>query len=182
MNLLLFPSYFIPHTSSLAATVLFYLLLIPVCPVVAGTFSDVGLPSYTVKFLGNNSGYPTVINDNDQVVGWVMENGGMQAFISTGGMNARLLPLPVGTGISRANDINNHGVVVGFAGGDTLPQQAVAWYSQGQGYKRWLSLAPYPAEARARQWSSITAEISWGYLILAPILRCGRCCLMIPAG
>lgn len=95
-------------------------------------------PSYEVQFLGE--GYTgTAINEAGSVVGNLNVDGTrLRAAVSHGGRPFDLLPLPPGMETSRANDINDAGVIVGAVCPNqyviTQPLAAV-WRPVGQSYE-----------------------------------------------
>jgi uncharacterized membrane protein len=92
------------------------------------------LPAYSVDFLG--TGYPTAVNEFGDAVGWTIVDSAQRAWVKRTDGAFDLLPLPSDTLKSRANDINDAGIIVGSAWSDGIdgPGRAVAWYPAGGGY------------------------------------------------
>lgn len=95
-----------------------------------------GIPAYSVQFLGEAT-VTTTLNAAGKAVGWTSSSGAVRAWVSTDAGTIELLPLPPGILQSRANDINDAGVVVGSAWTDIFndPGRAMIWRPTASGYE-----------------------------------------------
>jgi hypothetical protein len=94
-------------------------------------------PSFTAQFLGPANNI-TSMNESAMVVGWATLAGNSRAFVAGPDHPYEVLPLPVGMVSSRAEHINDAGVIVGAAGPFYAPEyyfqsRAVKWTPDGQG-------------------------------------------------
>lgn len=103
--------------------------------------ASAAVPAYSVQFIG---GTPRAVNNLGQVAGWSNIGGVSRAWVYTSGSGMLVLPVPAGWH-SEANDINDGGVVVGFASnGDAQNPEggAALWRHTAAGYEMLLINTP----------------------------------------
>lgn len=94
-------------------------------------------PTYRAEFIGQATTLATV-NNAGQAVGWRSLGGGLQAWVGESGLGVEDLPLPPGYMSGSANDINDHGIIVGSVATGGFPEfgEAARWTPDGlDGYK-----------------------------------------------
>jgi probable HAF family extracellular repeat protein len=92
------------------------------------------LPLYHVEVIAPDA-VATAVNEGGDVVGWQTVNGTPRAFVYRSGSLA-LLPVPADRPLSVARDINDKGVVVGYAYKTTIdePGDAMRWTPANGGW------------------------------------------------
>src|SRR5688500_9181155 len=115
--------------SRLVAFVVFALLSASVGSAAPVAEAASALPLYRVDVVVPN-GNAISINDSGDLAGWQVVNGSPRAFVHRQGSLA-LLPTAADRPLSVARDINNAGVVVGYAYKSTTdePGNAMRWTS-----------------------------------------------------
>ena len=99
-------------------------------------------PEYSA-FAALSGGQPNAMNGHGQIVGWTSAST-IRAFVATGS-DFELLPLPAGMLSSKANDVNDAGVIVGLVSDSSLAETGFAarWDPTPAGYVPTL-LSPLP--------------------------------------
>lgn len=82
------------------------------------------------------SGFPTAVNTHGQAVGWRSEVGILRAWVASE-VGEELLPLPPGMASSRADDVNDLGVIVGRVSDGGLAEIGfpAVWTPSESGYE-----------------------------------------------
>lgn len=82
-------------------------------------------PSYRVQFLG--AGTPTAINNNNVVVGRILNGSVYSPLVSEAGDSWAVLPIPTGSDNCFPTDINDDGVIVGVSFSPPFNPVGVRW-------------------------------------------------------
>lgn len=119
--------------------------------------TDRDVPQYRVQLLGEVNAVKA-LNRHGHAVGWTISGGDSRAWVAKGN-GIELLPPRPGDTWSRANDINDDGVIVGSTGSSNAAS-AAAWYPTANGY----DLVPFGA-LPGHNWSEATAVNNIGDVI-----------------